>query len=241
MTGKKALLIAAALFAGVVWGADDSELRKVSVNVELTNPPEVNYKSHSAFAPKTPSVSKYLMLRIEYTPESEKEVIPSYRLRKGGTGFVVYRGWLDDVDLSVKVMFHTGVLDRKRASVCGLFTGKTRFWTIKKDGLRHLALMFVPAKLLDRYCIPGNRGIAKKNFQVEVTFSRGGKVIGQAYCNVPGSSVSAQKMKFEREVKRVPESLILQDAVIPRSRSPWALLTPDNYDLEKDVNVSKQN
>ena len=101
--------------------------------------------------------------------------------------------------------------------------------------------MFVPAKLLDRYCVPGNRGIAKKNFQVEVTFSRGGKVIGQAYCNVPGSSVSAQKGKFEREVKRVPESLILQDAVIPRARSPWALLTPDNYDLEKDVNVSKQN
>lgn len=241
MTAKKALLIATALFAGVVWGTDGSELRKVSVKVDWTNPPEVNYKSHSSFSPKTPSVNKYLMVLVGYTPEPEKDFIPSYRLRKGGKGFVVYRGWLDDVDMSVRVLFHTGVLDSKGVSVRGLFTGKTRFWTIKKDGSHHLALMFVPAKLLDRYCAPGNRAANLKNFQVEVTFSRGGKVIGRAYCHVPGKSTAAQQMTFEKEVKLVPESLILHGAVVPRSRSPWALLTPDNYDLEKDVNESKRD
>lgn len=221
-------------FGAVFAAGPEHEIRKMSVEAEMISAPDVTYRYHTAFSPKSPSTSKWLMLRIEYTPDVSKTFIPEYRLRKAGAS-VFFPGWLDDVRLDVRVLFETGMVYRNRP-VVGLLTGSTLFASVKRDGTTHLAVMFVPARMLDRYCVPGFgvRGVKKSAFRVEAVMSAAGKELARAYCNVSGNGSDEKKVAFEKLVKTAPEALVFKDSVLPRARSPWALLAPDNFDLEKD-------
>jgi len=232
---KGVMAAAMTLIVAAAAAAEAPLLRKCTVEAEMIVAPDVQYRTHSAFSPRNPSSSKWLMLKIEYTPDVAKTYVPEYRLRKGGPG-VFFPGWIDDVKLETRAVFETGIVYRGR-SVNGLFTGETVLAAVKRDGRRHLALMFVPARLLDRYCVPGFgvRTVHKNAFRVEVTLSAAGKVLGRAYCNVPGNTVNDKTAEFEKLVKAVPASLNLPNTILSRSRSPWALLAPDNFDWEKEA------
>ena len=237
MSGKRLIATIATLTvtvgAAFAAGTDLQEIRKLSVEAELIAPPDVQYRDRNAFSPKSPSSSKWLMLKIEYTPDVSKNFVPDYRMRKGGPS-IVFPGWMDNVRLDVRVLFETGILYHN-LPVMGLMTGSTVFASVKRDGATHLALMFVPARMLDRYCVPGfgTRGVRKGAFRVEAVMSVGGREI-RAFCNVSGNGAEEKQAAFEKMAKNIPEALTFKDAVLPRSRSPWALLAPDNFDLEKD-------
>lgn len=241
MTGKLMLLAVTALAGGIALSAaEEPVIRKMTVEADMTAPPDVSYRNHSAFSPKNPSTSKWLMLKIEYTPELSRNFVPEYRLRKGGPA-VTFPGWLDDVKLQARVLFETGILTKGGKPVLGLFTGDTVFQSIKRDGSKHLALMFVPARLLDRYCVPGGRNVGKNFFHVEVMMSAKGKVLASAYCNVPGTTPAEKKQSFDQMLKGVPKQLDIRDAVLSRARSPWALLAPDNFDWEDNRKSEETN
>ncbi len=236
MKGKK-ILISAILMLGsmMLCGAEEAMIRKMSVDVEMTAAPDVNYRSHGAFAPKNPSTSKWLMVKVDYTPDLHKNFVPTYRRRKAGPG-VFFPGWLDDVKIDVEVIFETGI-NYNGKPIRGIFTGSTVLWSVKRDGKTHLALFFVPAKLLDRYCLPGaagGRSVNKSSFHVRAEMSAGGSVLANAFYNVSGATPDERTKNFQTMEKGVPQELKFAKTVLPRSKSPWALLAPDNFDLEKE-------
>ena len=72
----------------------------------------------------------------------------------------------------------------------------------------------------------------KNSFRVKAEMFYGGRELATAYRNVPGKNDTARGEEFEKLLNSVPKELRLPETVLPRSRSPWALLAPDNYDLE---------
>ena len=64
--------------------------------------------------------------------------------------------------------------------------------------------------------------------------SAGGSVLASAFYNVSGSTPDERMKNFQTMEKSVPQELKFAKTVLPRSKSPWALLAPDNFDLEKE-------
>ena len=137
---KGVMAAAMTLIVAAAAAAEAPLLRKCTVEAEMIVAPDVQYRTHSAFSPRNPSSSKWLMLKIEYTPDVAKTYVPEYRLRKGGPG-VFFPGWIDDVKLETRAVFETGIVYRGR-SVNGLFTGETVLAAVKRDG-RYVAAVEV--------------------------------------------------------------------------------------------------
>ena len=235
MPGKWFMLaLALVAGAGVLSAAETPVLRKVSIEPEMVKAPDVTYRNQNAFTPKLASTNDWLMLKIEFTPENVKVAVPDYRVRKGAAT-IVFHGWLDQVKVRTTVLFETGIVYRGKP-VFGRLTGGTELLSVKRDGHRHLVAMFVPARVLDRYCIQSAAGrpVNRNAFRCEVEISCGGKIIGQAYSNVSGATLEEKKSAFAQLAAGVPRELDLPDMILSRSRSPWAMLAPDNYDLELD-------
>jgi len=240
MKAIKFFLMACLVVCGVTaLAADDMPIKKMSVEAVMTSAPDVAYRHHNAFAPKNPSISKWLMIKVKYTMDQCRDFTPDVRVRKKSGTEVLFPGWLDDVELVVQVVFDTGVTV-KNIPVRVLFTGKSVFHSIKRNGKEHLAVMFVPAKVLDRYCSywGGTAKSTKKSFQVKAEMFVGGRSLAMAFSgNVSGKSESSKDKEFENLLKLIPKQLKLENSVLPRSRSPWALLSPDDYDWEVDKSV----
>ena len=68
-----------------------------------------------------------------------------------------------------------------------------------------------------------------------MVFSSGGRELGKAYCNVSGRDA------FEKARGTVPENLQIVGGVLPRSRTPWALLNFDSFDQEREAASSERD
>ena len=237
MPGKWCMAMLAALIGVFAVAAEDPWIRKLSVDVEIASIPEVQFRSVSSIFPsKNPIPAKWLMVKVEYTPDTVSSFAPKYRPRKGG-GSVEYPGWLADVKLEIRVLADIGIVGRDKYPIRALFTGSTTLALVKRDGGVHMAAMFLPARLLERYCAPGlgaRGGIRKNCFQVEAVMSVAGRVLARGYSHVPGNGPEEKLTAFEKSAKRVLPDLILENSLLPRSRSPWALMAPDRFDLEKE-------
>ena len=221
----KRIVTIALMLAGTCLFAQKNLIGRVEVSLKLINPPEIEYRRVGEISPKVQSVNRWLMVKSEFTVKRE-QAVPKYR---GGN--MVFAGFADNVIMSVRVLFDTGFKIGDRGVYC-LYTGSTEFYALQCDGKKHLAVMFIPAKLLDRYSRNKDgsvRRAGEKEFKAEVVFSRAGKVLDRAYCNISGGSRA-----FEEECRSVPENLRVVGGVFPRSRTPWALFDADNFDLEKD-------
>jgi hypothetical protein len=222
-------VIAVMGISGICIASDNAvQIKDLKLQLELTHAPDISYHNYKAFAPETPSVNKWVMLRVEFVPERKR--VSEYVSVKNVK--VSVPAWADDVKLDAKVLFDTGMVRGGKKYV--LFTGKTVSWSIRQDGERHLALMFIPAKQIDRYFVPvSGSKVSAKSFKAVVEMSAGGKVLKRAFYDVIGGTDAVRMRNFDKLAAQSPK---IADAVISRSRSPWALLAPDNFDLEKDAN-----
>lgn len=239
MKTVKIFLMALVAVCGMIVSGADMPVKKMSVEAVMTAVPDVAYRNHSAFTPKNPSVNKWLMIKVKYTMDSCSSFTPEVKYSRQSGVAVSFPGWLENVELRVQVIFDTGV-SVKSVPVRVLFTGSSVFHSIKRNGKEHLAVMFVPAKVLDRYCSHwgGAAKVSKGMFSVKAEMFVGGRALATAFSsNIPGKSESGKDTGFEKMLKLIPKQLSLDNAVLPRSRSPWALLSPDDYDWEVDKSV----
>jgi hypothetical protein len=102
--------------------------------------------------------------------------------------------------------------------------------------------MYLPAVLIDRYCIKQKvGGVGKavlKDFHIEAEFFYNGSVIGSGYYNVDGNNLQARR-KFRAMLNSVPKKMVLNNSVLSNRNSPWALLNPDSLDLEKPASQDR--
>lgn len=228
--GVKLYAILFIIVASFCLRADNDLIRRVEVSAELVVPPQVDHKNGNVLSPKVDSVNRWVMVKIEFTAKKRNG---SPKLEKDGKSWrMSFDGFMDDVKMDVRVLFDTKFRIDDEILYC-LYTGRTEFFTVRSDGKRHLALMFVPAKLIDRYSLSADgasiRKAVKNDFMVEVVFSQYGKVLARGYSNISG------QRDFEQKCRSVSENFIIEDGVFPRLRTPWALLGADNFDVEKDL------
>lgn len=146
--------------------------------------------------------------------------------------------WLDDVILRVCVAFPTENARRGNA-VYGLFEGETTFWSIRLDGKRHNALMFVPPQLLDRYASPAIGGrreivLAPSEYRVMAEFTDSkGHLLGRHIVSGNQGRSNLQKAFFDT-IRNSPGAVYIRGAVLPKSKTPWAWHAPATFDYIKD-------
>jgi hypothetical protein len=155
--------------------------------------------------------------------------------------------WVDNVRMKTLVAYPEIVGRNRKESVYGLFSGSTTFWSISLDGKEHTATMFVPPHLISRYAGFSRRSprkqdgktparnaykLSTKDFFAEVVFTTAkGLELGRAYCHVDGMRTNDDGNLYFRRVEKRVGSRIINGAVQPRSRSPWAFINPERYDL----------
>jgi len=214
---------------------------KVKVEPVFVNPPSAQYRNAPSFATKVTTANRWLMIKVEYTPPLEKQPLPVLVGRKKDDRNLKVNTYIDDVELKVNVLLSTGLTDGRNMLYAN-YNGTAKFWTIRLDGNKHLALMYLPAVLIDRYCgkqrVAGAGKAVLKDFHIEAEFFHNGSMIGRGYYNVDGSEQQARK-KFRMMLNSVPKKMVLNNAVLSHRNSPWALLNPDSLDLEKPASQDR--
>ena len=192
---------------------------------------------------------QYLVVEATYNPGVADEAnVEKARKNKISPATKALHGrWVDNVRMSVLVAYPEVFGKSRKDTIYGLFSGSTTFWTVALDGKEHTATMFVPPHLIARYAgfsrrvmrqadgkpVPKGAGkFSAKDFFAEVIFTTSkGAELGRAYCYVDGMRNNDDgDLYFRRAEKRVG-SRVIRGGVFPRSRSPWAYINPERYDL----------
>ena len=229
MTGKWWIVTAVSLFIGSLF-AGKSPVSGVNIDVLLVDPPVVEYKSGRELSPKTVAENRWLMIKVEYSVRDGGTNIKPQLMRSAGRYTLARGGFVDDLQFGIRVLQNTGISIAGKP-LWGMYTGRTAFYTVRMDGKKHLLLMFIPGKLIDRYSCSASGGIrkvSKDDFKVEVRFSVGGRECFRKYRGVAGNK------EFDELTEMVPVNMIVPGGVFTRSRTPWAFLGADNFDVETD-------
>ena len=191
---------------------------------------------------------QYLVVEAKFRPgAADKAAIEKARKNKISPATKAWHGmWVDNVTMSVLVAYPEVIGKNRKETIYGLFSGATTFWSVSLDGKEHTATMFVPPHLIARYAgflrkaprkADGSSQktaarISAKDFFAEVVFTTSkGLELGRAYCHVDGMSTNADGDSYFRRVEKRVGSRIIRGAILPRSRSPWAYINPERYDL----------
>ena len=235
MSGRWWIVAVSLLLFGSL-SAGNTTVSGVDIDVVLSEAPVVEYRSGKEISLKKVSENRWLMIKIGFSMKNAG-VEAKPQLKRGIRGYTLSMGgFVDDLQLDIRVLQNTGMAVSGKP-LWGMFTGRTRFYTIRMDGKQHLALMFVPGKLIDRFscsAVGGIRKVSKDDFRVEVILSAGGRELYRKYRGVSGIK------EFEELCKMVPENMVMTDGVFPRSRTPWAYLGSDNLDLERFLPVRQE-
>lgn len=143
--------------------------------------------------------------------------------------------WLDDVDVECEILMPTTY--KGKSGVYAYLTGKFVYWSIPCDGKMHYEKAFVPPQILRRYKKAGEK-IKKemlKEIYAKITFyTKDRKMIGEIYAGPKGKSDDVIKAIFKKVSE--PGALVInvENVIIPRNKSPWAVLNYDYYDIIKD-------
>lgn len=181
---------------------------------------------------------RWLVVHVSFIPG----VVPMRNMAKNAGNQKSIQGltgrWIDNVNMHVRVAFPS-LNARKSNAVYSIFDGKTTFWTLRLDGKRHAAVMFVPPQLLDRYASTTSAGrkeisLALSDYRVLVEFSDSqGNFLGRA-TEYRGKKNQDNILFFESLVNN-PGTMVVKDAVLPRNKSPWAWHMPSTFDYIKDT------
>ena len=192
---------------------------------------------------------QYLVIEAKFRPGAADEASVE-KARKNGTAPATkaWSGmWVDNVRMNALVAYPEIIGKTRKETAYGLFAGTTTFWSVSLDGKEHTATMFVPPHLIARYAGFSRRSprksdgrtvarnaykLSTKDFFAEVVFTTSrGLELGRAYCHVDGMRTNADGDLYFRRVEKRVGSRIIRGAIIPRSRSPWAFINPERYDL----------
>ena len=141
--------------------------------------------------------------------------------------------WIDDP------VMHVYVIPESKGSSRVMFEGKTEFWTVRLDGRRHNAVMFIPPQLLDRYADQTSgqgreirRSVNQYRVLVEFTDSNG-RILGRGLGNVSGKVQAG--LSFFDDYKKSPGVVRVKNGILPRNKSPWEWHEFSTYDYVKDT------
>jgi len=202
---------------------------RIKVEARMELPPVTSASRTPSANPRVSTTQKWLVLKVTYHPQIPRDEGPNRST------------FLDGVRMSVAAEFPLGTNSRG-GNICGLFKGGQTFWTVCCDGRQHVAMMFIPPHLLNRYmyALESYTAVhtpAKGNFKVEVVFTdRGGKELGRGYYGVSGTAAK-QQAYFRRLEQQVAPEFVIDGAFMERGETPWRVMEPDQFDLLKPAGL----
>jgi|GEM_PF-1691553 len=226
----KMLLVAMALTGSMLLcGASGRSIfAKIKVELQLEKPPVPNMnKLSSPSSIRVVADPQWLVVRVYYYPQGPRN------------NSVNQNTYLDDVRMSLRIAFPLG---RGNTDRLGMFKGGQTLWTVYCNGKSHLAMMFIPPHLLQRYVylLDGDGGIhvpARTDLKAEAVFyDRTDRELGRGYYGVPGNTARQQET-FAKLEQRVVPSCVIDGAFIERMATPWSCLAPDLFDLVRPREV----
>ena len=181
---------------------------------------------------------RWLVVHVSFVPG----VVPMRKMTKNAGNQKGIQGlsgrWIDDVNMRVRVAFPSS--NARRSNVAySILEGSTTFWTLRLDGKRHVAVMFVPPQLLDRYASTTSGGrremaLTLSDYRVLVEFSDNkGNFLGRA--TERSGNKNQENISFFESLVNNPVSMVVKGAVLPRNKSPWAWHMPSTFDYIKDT------
>lgn len=201
----------------------------------VSDPQTVRGSGGKAYAAGGATVfnSRWLVIQVSFVPGvgGMKDITDTFGNARNVKG--LHGRWIDNPVMRVYV-----VPDNKSGNGV-MFEGKTEFWTVRLDGRRHNAAMFIPPQLLDRYgdTISNQRRekqLTASQYKVLVEFTdSSGRSLGRALGNVAGK-VPAGLAMFE-ELKKSPGVVRVENGILPRNKSPWEWHEFSTYDYVKDT------
>ncbi len=221
-------VLAAVVILAAVWSAvsvsgaprsstDDYFFNKIRITLQNNvSAPNFGSDNFSGGAMSNNLRNRWCVFVIDYYPKIEKN----------------RRAWIDDVNLTLTVVFTAQSGGRKVPCV---MNGVTRFVTIPIDSRRHTATMMIPPQLLDRYLAATGVGssVNSSTFIAEATFTdRNGTVIGRGFYGLRGGNEQQLAAEFARYAA-ASNALKVEGGILPRSNTPWRMIRPDDYDLIK--------
>lgn len=240
----KRILLFSALFCACLSAADVNVVQFGSIKAELSFEAAPNVlrsggSSHVYGSGGAVFINKrWLAVHVTFVPG----VIAMKRLAKNQGNAKNVQGmtgrWIDDVKMRVRIAFPTDNI-RKSNAVYAIFEGETVFWTLRLDGKRHSAMMFVPPQMLDRYATRVNKNrkeipLALSEYKVLVEFSDSkGNFLGRATDRSGGKNLNTVEL-FESLVS-TPGTMIIKGVVLPRNKTPWAWHMSSTFDYIKDT------
>lgn len=216
---------------------------------------KISFEHAPAYRSRTGSISngsalfdneRYLAVEAVYTPGVVAENATDRKGKQLNTPQSDSNVWLDGVQMKVLVAYPAVPGRTRKETVFGLFSGETVFRTIRLDGKKHSATMFVPPQLLARYAGSkvrttrsnekqkqrSSQRLSLRDFFVEVIFvTSDGKELGRGYSQVDGARTVNEKDAFFRRLEARAGKNVIKKAVLSRDDSPWALINPHRYDL----------
>ena len=228
-------LLAAAAPAGVQFGS-------IRIRVTFEQTPVITRSGGSAGGYASGGVNfvnkRWLAVNVSFLPGIAAKGASSSKNADNVKGIQSIPGrWLDDVTMRVCVAFPVEH-QRRATGAYGLFEGKTVFWTVRLDGKRHLAQMFIPPQLLDRYAAStgaaGGRDLAlpQTDYRVMVEFTDSeGNLLGRSFSVSGKTPLTAS---FFNTIKSAPGAVVVPGAILPRNKTPWAMHVPATFDYIRD-------
>ena len=247
MTGSGKFAILVLLFAGaLLCGSEGRVVQFGSINLRVSleaAPSVVRTAGGGGIYSSGGTVltnKRWVAIMVSYIPGVASRKTPKTRnVSSNAKGVQSARGlWIDDVKMRVLVAY-PAANPRRTNVVYGLFEGVTHFWTIRLDGQRHTAQMFIPPQLLDRYAAPtlnGRREVAlvPGDFRVMVEFSTSdGKLLGRV-CSQNTAAKTGNPYAFFTSLLTSPGATVVKDAILPRNKTPWAWYMPSTFDYIKE-------
>jgi len=229
-------LLAAAAPAGVQFGS-------IKIRVTFEQTPVITRSGGSAGGYASGGASfvnkRWLAVNVSFLPGIAAKGTSVSKSAENVKGIQGIPGrWLDNVTMRVYVAFPVEHHQRRAAGVYGLFEGKTVFWTVRLDGRRHIAQMFIPPQLLDRYAASsgaaGGRDVAlpQTDYLVMVEFSDSeGNLLGRSFSVSGKTPLTAS---FFDTVRKAPGAVVVPGALLPRNKTPWATYVPTTFDYIRD-------
>ena len=226
---KKFMIAAAVSVSALLFGASDRSIfAKIKVDLQLEKPPvpTVNKLSHNPSG-RVVADPQWLGVRVYYYPQGPRNNSQNQQT------------YLDDVRMQINLTFPLGRGDTDRL---GMFKGGQTLWTVYCNGKSHMAMMFIPPQLLQRYVymLDGDTGVhvpVRADLKAEVIFfDRSDRELGRGYCGVSGTA-SKQEENFAQLERRVLPACVIDGAFVERTATPWSCLAPDQFDFVKPAAV----
>ena len=239
------LMISALVFGcSSVWAskANVVQFGAIRVQLSLEAAPAVSRTGGTTGAYGAGGVSfinkRWLAVHVSFVPG----VVAMRKMAKNAGNQKAIQGlngrWIDDVNMRVRVAFPSSKARRSNVGY-SILEGTTTFWTLRLDGRRHSAVMFVPPQLLDRYASITSGGrremaLTLADYRVLVEFSDSrGNFLGRA--TERSGNKNQENISFFESLVNSPGTMVVKGAVLPRNKSPWAWHMPSTFDYIKDT------